>query len=260
MRSRFLLALTSSFFVVAGAVAGLGATAAPASAAQRAVDVPAESIWTDTGLDVTTGQPVHLSATGIWGTGVFGLTGPDGYSVLWGDNFFNLTDIGNGFFGGFTLTDRFGALIGFVGPQPPGASTYGSTPEIRPIAEQVFLVGSDLTFTPEQGGRLWLGFNSDAYSGYTVDNSGSVHVTIDYRAPTICVVTGLRAGPPKQQDVTVSDLDGGARDRQRPYRQRHGRGAELPPTPRHRSSWTTTEDRPDANDHIGNLRRGGFVR
>jgi hypothetical protein len=30
----------------------------------------------------------------------------------------------------------------------------------------------------EQAGRLWLTFNADAYSNYTVDNAGSVTVTV----------------------------------------------------------------------------------
>ena len=43
---------------------------------------------------------------------------------------------------------------------------------------KVFLVGGSFNSNGLPAGRLWLGFNDDAYSGYTVDNSGQVSASV----------------------------------------------------------------------------------
>jgi hypothetical protein len=187
MRVRALLvSVLASLVVAAASLSTLTVTAAPAAASQTSVVVSAKTIWTDTGVDVTPGEPIFVSASGSWSAAPFcsscplpgGPTGPDGYSTPWGDNFLNLADIGNGAAGGVTPTPHLGALIGFVGPVPPAPGSYGTDPGIRPIAADVFVVGDRAMFARPESGRLWLGFNDDAYSGNVGDNDGSLNAVI----------------------------------------------------------------------------------
>jgi hypothetical protein len=53
---------------------------------------------------------------------------------------------------------------------------------VRPQAERVFPIfppgRTSNVVQVKQAGRLWLTFNADAYSNYTVDNSGLVTVIV----------------------------------------------------------------------------------
>ena len=70
-----------------------------------------------------------------------------------------------------TLTEGHGALIGYIGDTPPAAGSYTST-AVRSEAVKVFYIGANFRANASFDGRLWLNKNSDAYSGYMIDNSG----------------------------------------------------------------------------------------
>jgi len=146
------------------------------------VKVPATSQWVDTGLQVTAGDHLQITASGQWSPGApnAAMVGPDGSDQPWPDNFLNLTDIGQCASCASTSTAHWAALIGYIGANPPQAGSYTST-SVAGDAQHVFLVGSNLTSTTQITGELWLNFNDDAYSDSTSDNFGQVNaqVTVD---------------------------------------------------------------------------------
>jgi hypothetical protein len=171
---------------------------------QVSVVVPATVQWVNTGVSVSTGEQLTFSATGSWtpGSPQNGLVGPDGSSIIWGDNFLNLTDIG---VCAYCANDRFphwAALIGYIGSNPPPAGGYANTTTWRTEAQKIFVVGSNLSMTSTLAGTLWLAFNDDAYSGNVFDNAGQVTATISF--------SGAQGGGPlavqlfKQTDPTWS--------------------------------------------------------
>jgi hypothetical protein len=117
------------------------------SSRDRMVSVPARQAWTDTGIDVRTGDVVSFSAEGTvrWGAGQE--DGPAG-------------EINS------PINDRrpvparpAGALIGRIGTS----------------AADVFFIGGDRgSFRVRASGRLYLGVNDHNY----LDNSGSFEVRI----------------------------------------------------------------------------------
>jgi hypothetical protein len=116
-----------------------------------------ESRGVDTGIDVRTGDQITISASGSIVAGQrVGTVGADGARS-------GATSI-------FGVSRRpvptagVGALIGYL-MQPGSATT------------QPFLVGSQLVFTAQTDGRLYLLVNDDNYS----DNSGSFSVRIVYQ-------------------------------------------------------------------------------
>jgi len=121
----------------------------------RVIDVPGNSrTGIDTGIDLRAGDQVTISATGNVTAGPrAGVVSPDGGRLGAG-----------AIFGASTrpvATAGVGALIGYI-RLPSGQAT------------QPFLVGSQLTFTAQADGRLFLLVNDDNYG----DNSGSFSVTI----------------------------------------------------------------------------------
>ena len=118
-----------------------------------AISVPGNSQGLDTGVDLRAGDQVTISATGTIVAGQRAGSVPP-----------------NGGRGGFIANPRYplpqagvGALIGII------RSTQGQQSE-------PFLVGSQLIFTPQVDGRLFLLVNDDNYS----DNSGQFSVRIRY--------------------------------------------------------------------------------
>jgi len=110
------------------------------------------------------------------------VSGPDGSTKLWPDNFLNLTDLGVvGQFQAKTLTPYWNALVGYIGNSPPARGSYTNS-AVRPEAKRVFTVfpdyGNSSVYMVTRSGCLYLAFNADAYSNYTVDNSGSVTVIV----------------------------------------------------------------------------------
>lgn len=139
------------------------------------VTVTASVQWVNTGVYINVGDRIFITASGSWSPGPpeNGMVGPDGSSIIWGDNFLNISDIGCGPFEAKTSTSNWAALIGYIGENPPTAGGYTSAGVISD-ANRVFMVGSNFTSVATLSGTLWLNFNDDAYSGYTPDNIGEV--------------------------------------------------------------------------------------
>ncbi len=117
-------------------------------ARERTVDVAANVAWTDTGIEVRSGQEVTFEASGkiTWGPGR--RDGPAGES-------------GNHYNAGRPIPRRPGAaLIGRVGG-----------------GHDFFFIGDDQSpMRMPSSGRLYLGINDD----YLQDNSGGFRVTVYY--------------------------------------------------------------------------------
>jgi hypothetical protein len=122
---------------------------------EAVVDVPGTSRGTDTNIDVRTGDQITFSATGTVIAGRrIGEVGPEG-----------------------ARSSGLGAIVG-TRPLPnsgPGALV-GFIREPSGQTSQVFLVGTQLTFTAPVDGRLYLLINDDNYS----DNGGGFKVRIRY--------------------------------------------------------------------------------
>jgi hypothetical protein len=148
----------------------------PPAAVTVTVTVPSTVVWVDTGIVVRPGQSLEITATGLWTSGR-SFVGPDGYADPWADNFFNLDDLGACGICATTPAPHHGALVGYLGDAPPAAGSYRSK-SVRAEARKVFLVGSSLSRPVTETGRLWLAFNTAAYSARTRGNVGEVTVTI----------------------------------------------------------------------------------
>lgn len=151
------------------------------SAQSASVVVSSNVVWRDTGISLSVGDTLQVSANGSWSADPGdGFTGPDGYTKKVADNFLNLTDIGVCASCATTPTSFWGGLIAYIGSSPPAAGSYTST-SIRPEAKKVFFVGSSFGVSIARAGKLWLTFNDDAYSANTGDNAGQVTATITAR-------------------------------------------------------------------------------
>ena len=155
------------------AISGCGARTeleAPDACAplQASLQIPSESPWTDTGIDVVSGMTLTIKASGT--VSYYGsydkLTGPDGGN--WD---------GQKFFADAVLPNTIVvSLIGKVGgstaldtgtPLPEGTSGDGPG-----------FVGSSYERVVHASGRLFLGFNDQRPASAFADNSGSFSVTI----------------------------------------------------------------------------------
>ena len=124
---------------------------------EKVVDVPAtETRGVDTGIELRTGDQITITASGNITAGQrVGVVSPDGARLTAGSIFgTNRRPI---------PTAGVGALIGYI------LQTNGQM-------SQVFLVGSQATFTTPVDGRLYLMVNDDNFS----DNSGSFSARIVY--------------------------------------------------------------------------------
>jgi hypothetical protein len=120
----------------------------PRGMRERQVTVSARDSWTDTGIEVRSGQQIYFSAQGQTRWGPDRRDGPEG-------------ERNSPFNPNRPLPDRpAAALIGRVGERP-----------------DYFFIGADPgPFRARESGRLYLGINDDVLS----DNSGSLRVTISY--------------------------------------------------------------------------------
>src|SRR2546426_733140 len=154
------------------------ARAASAAAQTKTFTVSSSVQWVNTGITLSVGDTLNVSATGSLSADPGdGFTGPDGYTQESADNFLNLTDLGACSVCASTQTPHWGALIGYIGNNPPAAGSYTST-SILPEAQKVFVVGSAYNKAAPNTGTLYLNFNDDAYSDYTVDNAGQLTATV----------------------------------------------------------------------------------
>src|SRR6185437_12390430 len=112
-------------------------------ATSGSVTVPANVGWVNTGINLNAGDQLTIAASGSWTPGLpaTGTVGPNGSTKPWPDNYFDLQDIGCGFFCASTPAPHWAALIAYIGSAPPGPSSYASSSTL-PEAKKVFLVGS----------------------------------------------------------------------------------------------------------------------
>lgn len=130
---------------------------APVGPREVTIDVPGTSRGVDTALDVRVGDQLIFTASGsvIAGRRI-GEVGPEGGRTSGLGSIIGTRPV---------PTAGPGALIGFI------RSSSGQT-------SPAFLIGSQLSFTANSDGRLFLAINDDDYS----DNGGSFNVRIRYQA------------------------------------------------------------------------------
>jgi hypothetical protein len=126
-----------------------GAAPLPVSAREETVTVDARRAFTDTGVDVATGDRVAIGATGTIFHDATGSTGPNGVAERRDLRQFNVLD-----------TENHGALIGRIGES--------GVP---------FAVGSDFVSASLAPGRLFLGVNDRGPD----NNSGAFTATVTVR-------------------------------------------------------------------------------
>ncbi|MFZ0704884.1 MAG: LssY C-terminal domain-containing protein [Candidatus Korobacteraceae bacterium] len=135
------------------------------TSSNKSVTVPANVPWTDTGIDVTPGDKLHITAKGTVDfadkTGV----APAGAERGWKDTILALSVASAG----------RGALVGRVGSDP---------------AALPFFIGADGTVTVPVAGRLFLGVNQGEFSKPT---SGKFQVEIQRTPATTQVANGAAA-------------------------------------------------------------------
>lgn len=135
--------------------------------------VTANPLWTDSGIAVTSGQTLTISSFGTWSGGQGPVTG-DGVDD--GDDF----DL---FLGGV----NHNSLIAYVGTHPPyedstGANRWGDSSYFpQSIGAGYWLVGTGTQFATDRSGELWFLINDDAETEDTLDNSGSLTVTVSIK-------------------------------------------------------------------------------
>lgn len=132
----------------------------------------AQRWWVNTGLSVSAGQVIRVTAAGSWFPHPDHVCGPDGSSG-WFDHFLNAYHLSG-------RTDHFGALIGYIGSSPPAIGSYADLNETRRLSyiANMVLLGSNASVTAPVSGTLWLGMNDDAYSANCSDNGGGITATV----------------------------------------------------------------------------------
>ncbi len=135
----------------------------------KSVTIPVNVPWTDTGIDLTVGDKLHITATGTVDfsdkTGV----GPAGAERGWKDTILALSVSSAG----------RGALVGRLGNDP---------------AALPFLIGADGTVTVPVAGRLFLGINQSEMSKPT---SGKFEAKIERTPAATQVASGAAASSAK---------------------------------------------------------------
>lgn len=116
------------------------------NAEKKRMVVNANGGWQDTGIELIPGKPVAIEAQGSWTFRMSNELGPDGMKIPEELRDFNL-----------------GSLIGVIGSTNIGKD--GPKP---------FLIGENVEFTPEKGGRLYVRM----YDSDPSDNAGKLNVEI----------------------------------------------------------------------------------
>lgn len=163
------LAVGLGIVLVAGNPAVSLRAGAVSTSTSKSVTIPATVPWTDTGIDVSGGDKLHITATGTVDfsdkTGV----GAAGAERGWKDTLLALSVASAG----------RGALVGRVGSDP---------------AAIPFFIGADGTVTIPAAGRLYLGINQGEFSKPT---SGKFQVQIVRTPAATQVASGAAASSAK---------------------------------------------------------------
>ncbi len=141
------------------------AFAADSAPTSKTVTIAGDKTWIDTGMDVTAGDKLHITATGTVNMGSNTGVTPNGVERGWWDTLRPLT---------LPSAGR-GALVGRIG------NSDAATP---------FLVGADGTITIPIAGRLYLGINQDR----TQAPDGQYQVHIGRIAASAVTASGAAAG------------------------------------------------------------------
>jgi hypothetical protein len=166
---KFGLSLTLGIAVVVCHCAGPVATWAITTSNSKNVTVAANVPWTDTGIDVSPGDKLHITATGTVDFSDKSGVGPKGAERGWKDTLLALNVASAG----------RGALVGKVG---------------NDAAALPFLIGADTTITVPAAGRLFLGVNQAEFSKPT---GGKFQVAIERTPAATQVAKGANASSGK---------------------------------------------------------------
>ena len=131
--------------------------------------IPANPVWTNTGLSLTAGELVDITAYGLWSWGGGHISGPNGdtnYTATW--------DL-------FYAGAPGGSLVAYVGESPYQGHSGDGT--FFPQPTGYWSIGTSNQFISPTAGELWLGYNDDAVDQLTNDNSGSVLARISTAMP-----------------------------------------------------------------------------
>ena len=140
-----------------------------AIANSKSITVASTAPWTDTGIDVSAGDKLHITATGTVDFSDKAGVGPAGAERGWKDTILalNVSSAGRG------------ALVGRVGNDP---------------AALPFFIGADGTVTVPVAGRLFLGVNQGEFSKPT---SGKFDAKIERTPAAAQVASGAAASSAK---------------------------------------------------------------
>jgi len=133
---------------------------------EKTVDVPAESGWVDTGIDLRAGEVVRFAAAGeidLQKGNPGAVCGPGGIDLVTSDQ-----PIPN---------SNLGALIGKVVQLVAERVDEDSGLEIRDEVFYLFLIGEDASVAVPFKGRLYLGVNENVLR----DNGGAYSVVVTRR-------------------------------------------------------------------------------
>ncbi len=148
-----------------------------AAAEKKEIDVRADQVWTDTGIDLKPGDTITITATGtVQFQNAKAPAGPEGMPRGWTDLIMQLPVNESG----------RGALIGRISDSP---------------AARPFLIGPRTQRNVPVGGRLFLGVNEMA----VMMGTGSFHVVIEH---TAVVASKVSASPVPLPAFTQQMLDG----------------------------------------------------
>jgi hypothetical protein len=153
------------------------------SASSAQLDVSATQQWTDTKLDMRSGEKLRISASGSANYASGTSFGPDGLSRGWKDMLHQYAVPNAG----------HGALIARIG------SGDGSQP---------FLIGASKEFVAPIAGRLFLGINESQKDAQSAQ--GSFHVNLAILLPGLTTPAGALIGGPGETpipSITASLLD-----------------------------------------------------
>jgi len=168
----FLIAFT----LPVNAMTQTGTSQSQSSSQTYTITVPAASPWTDTGINLSVGEQVTITATGTTNNGSIysnAVNGPDGRGVVSADGYSSTAVVHNPQPVPFLAAGLpTWSLIGYIGTSAP--------PSTGPISPPVvFEVGSSDSFTAATSGELYLGFNDNTFSG----NTGQYQAVIKVGAP-----------------------------------------------------------------------------
>src|SRR5215475_8118774 len=139
MPNRSILAYVCMLLCLAGTLSAWQTASNTKSPTTKDVAVSGDDKWVDTGMDVLTGDKLHITATGTVNFTDKPNVGPQGAARDWKDT-----------------------LRAFSVPSAPRGALVGQVGNDR--AATPFLVGADGTIVVPFGGRLYLGVNQDPTS------------------------------------------------------------------------------------------------